>query len=58
MKRADQVSGDILAHEAFSQPVPCKASSAASEGVFFICLFPFHFDVNTQSFLSVSKIVL
>lgn len=47
MKRADQVSGDILAREAFSQPVPCKASSVASEDVFFIFLFPFRFGVDT-----------
>lgn len=47
MKRVDQVSGDILAHEAFSQPVPGKAFSVASEGVFFVCLFPFHFGVDT-----------
>lgn len=58
MKRADQVSGDILAHKAFSQPVLCKASSVSSKGVFFICLFPFHFGVDTLSFLSVSKIVV
>lgn len=41
------MSGDILAYEAFSQPVPRKASSVASKGVFFICLFLFHFGVDT-----------
>lgn len=47
MKRVDQVSGGILAHEAFFQPFPGKASSMTSKGVFFICLFPFHFGVDT-----------
>jgi len=53
----DQVSGHILAHEAFFQPVPGKASSVASEGVSFICLSPFRFGVDNLSLLFVSKIL-
>lgn len=56
--RVDLVSGDILAHEAFFQPVPGKAPSVASEGVSFVCLSPLYFGVDTLSLLPASKTVL